>query len=365
MVCDHLKDLRPLLDHFNIVGKSMSETFQFWLEYCDMAFLLFDFLAAERESNWDLHLETFQEMLKYDRAFGQYKYFTWGSIYIIDMLELPVKHPELYQHFVSGFHTVSRCKKESKFNCVSTDMALEQSMNRHSKTKGGIVGVSQDLNAVEKWTLTSHLRATVHSNFKEICGMTQINQEKELTSKAIATSDKCVKSIVEVIDDQFVNPFTFSNTEKTVLINIVSGSVVKEELRSDILNAKAIGKKAADEYIQTRIIERTTPFWDPIKKLNISTFATGDIPIKLYRKNEAAITLKGHHNLFLRLITVSASRQIDLKSVLSYELAAVPLSLFHPTGEMQDNQKPIVIRTRNAWVFSQYTSSNGGININT
>ena len=131
-----LDDLKPLLDHFNMMGRSKSETFQFWLEYCEMVYLLLDFLTAERESDWNMHLETFREMLCYDRAYDHYKYFAWGLIYLHDMKELPSKHPELYKNFMNGNHTVSRCKKQSTFNNVSTDMALEQSMNRDSKTKG-------------------------------------------------------------------------------------------------------------------------------------------------------------------------------------------------------------------------------------
>ena len=38
------------------------------------------FSAAERDADWNMHLETFQEMLWYDRAYDDYKYFTWGFI---------------------------------------------------------------------------------------------------------------------------------------------------------------------------------------------------------------------------------------------------------------------------------------------
>lgn len=133
-----LKGLRPLIEHFNIIGKSSSETFKFWLEYCEMATLLLDFIAAERQSDWNLHLELFQEMLYYDRAYDHYKYFIWGLIYIIDMKKLPDNHPDLHENFINGYHAVSRAKNKSSFNCVSTDMALEQSLNKDTKTKGKV-----------------------------------------------------------------------------------------------------------------------------------------------------------------------------------------------------------------------------------
>ena len=79
------------------MGKSKNETFQFWLEYCNMVLLLLDFMAAERDSDWKIHLETFQEVIYDDRAFDHYKYFSWGLVYLCDMAELPTKHPALYE----------------------------------------------------------------------------------------------------------------------------------------------------------------------------------------------------------------------------------------------------------------------------
>ena len=118
-MCDRFNDISKLLKHFNIIGTAASELFGFWLEYCNMVYLLLDFIAAERECDWTMHIESFPVMLPYDCAFDHYKYLSWGIIYIIDMLDLPEKHPDLYEHFMSGKHAVSRSKKESSFNCVS------------------------------------------------------------------------------------------------------------------------------------------------------------------------------------------------------------------------------------------------------
>ena len=218
-----IQDLKPLMNHFNLAGKCQSDNFKFWLEYCEMVDLLLNFLAAERDSDWELHLETFQEMLAYDRAYDHYKYFQWGSIYMIDMLQLPEAHPQLYEEFLNGHHTVSRAKSKSKFNTVSTDMALEQSMNKDTKTKGGITGFSQNYSSVEKWTLTSHLRAAVHSNFKEMVDPT-VNRiiDKELTPSEIGKSEINVQSIISTVKEQFQSPFKLG-TNKQHLSNIVSG----------------------------------------------------------------------------------------------------------------------------------------------
>ena len=91
-----------------------------------MFFLLLNFIAADGNSDWFFHLETFTEMLVYDRAWGHYKYMSWGLVFSYDMYELPKKHVDLHQYFISGFHKVSRSKTASTFNCNSSDMALEQ-----------------------------------------------------------------------------------------------------------------------------------------------------------------------------------------------------------------------------------------------
>ena len=58
-----------------MTGVAQSEIFSFWLEYCQMVFLLLNFLVDERQPDWKLHLETFRQTLYYDRAHDHYKYF--------------------------------------------------------------------------------------------------------------------------------------------------------------------------------------------------------------------------------------------------------------------------------------------------
>ena len=174
-----------------------------------MVLLLFDFIEAEREANWDIHLGCFKQMFPYDRAFDHAKYFKWGLIYVIDMLRLSQEAPEVYTAFKEGNHSVSRSKTVSKFNRVSTDMALEQGLNRDSKMKGGIIGVSQDEYAFEKWTITAHLRAAVTSNFKvmsELRKNEQLSSCKDLRPIPVRKSEKQVQSLSDGLD-RMMDPF--------------------------------------------------------------------------------------------------------------------------------------------------------------
>ena len=156
--------------------------------------------------------------------------------------------------------------------------------------------------------------------------------------KATKESEADVRSIMKAINE-FESPFHFDVNKKSSLKNIATGSVVKEEFKEDILCAKSLGRESAKQYMEERLYNRTVSFWDPLPKLRLKTFASGEKELKVRHKNETVTTPKGLQNLFSRLITVSTTRKIDLKSVLSYELYAVPLSLFHVTGEMRKTAK--------------------------
>ena len=57
-------------------------------------------------------------------------------IYLADMHKLEVRHPKVFKEFSAGNHSVSR--SQQPFAEVWTDMALEQSINLDSKSKGGL-----------------------------------------------------------------------------------------------------------------------------------------------------------------------------------------------------------------------------------
>ena len=59
----------------------------------------------------------------------------------------------------------------SEFSLVPVDQAIEQTVNRYTKTKGGIIGFSQKPGAVQKWMMNAHQRAEVTQNILWMAGM--------------------------------------------------------------------------------------------------------------------------------------------------------------------------------------------------
>ena len=92
---------------------------------------------------------------------------------------------------------------------------------------GDIIGYSHDQNALEKWTLTSHLRATVTANLKEITGETHLILDKtDISKTSIRKSEGNVSKIINIMKS-VPNPFKFDvnkqDEDRASLVNIANG----------------------------------------------------------------------------------------------------------------------------------------------
>ena len=77
---------------FNEEGKKRGGTFDYWLQYLNTSNCL-SVLLNVSVIRVGILVKCFKSMLPYSRAFGYYKHFVWGSIYISDMLRLPSHFP--------------------------------------------------------------------------------------------------------------------------------------------------------------------------------------------------------------------------------------------------------------------------------
>ena len=106
-------------------------------------------------------------------------------------------------------------------------------------------------------------------------GVYSNSDEKELSSKTVAESEKLVSLLVSTIK-QFENPFAFNADSKRELQNIATGSVATEEMREDISDAKVRGKESVEKL--------SVSFWDTLNKLQLKTFSTAEKPLKVIQK---------------------------------------------------------------------------------
>lgn len=167
-------------------------------------------------------------------------------------------------------------------------MAPEQSINLDSKSKGGIVGISQREDAVEQWFLTSHERVAFTHSLKEMCGLE--NYERVGTHKeADAVQMKRDQDNIDWLVSSFTsglltNPFEISVncdiSEKISLLHITTGVVLLEQASGRRLDATEMGKSSMEDVISTTITANKINFWDLLPKLKINTFSSAAKKIK-------------------------------------------------------------------------------------
>jgi len=68
------------------------------------------------------------------------------------MVNLEKKHPEAYQHCMDEGFIVQRSSTQL-FAQVPIDQAIEQTVNKGTKSKGGSTGLCQ---AMSRWMITAH-----------------------------------------------------------------------------------------------------------------------------------------------------------------------------------------------------------------
>ena len=159
-----LTELHSLYKEFVRQGASAMESF--WNSYIELVSLLLKYIRSTREGCWKLHVSAIREMLPWFHAYNRTNYARYASYYWADMATLEERHPDAYRQLCEGKFAVQRSDSVG-FSQTPVDQTIEQTFNRDTKTKGGIVGFSLKKGAVERWVLTAQTRATILGDLKK------------------------------------------------------------------------------------------------------------------------------------------------------------------------------------------------------
>ena len=333
---NHLRNVTEVFELFRDVGRKQSATFAYWDTFVNGTDILLQLLRAEKDGDFELHLITVSQTIPWLYAAGRNNYSKFVPLYISDMKKLAVEQPESYQHLKDGGFVVRRSDSYG-FNCVSTDMALEQTINREGKGQGGVVGLTLRKGALTRWMLSRHVTAEYREAFQTLCNSTDASNRfhEELGKSRMTRDENDVQKIQETIQAK-QNPFDL-DTVPSDLINIVSGQVADAKVTEDLATCLAKGSQKHKDFLQKRLLEnRNTSFWATVTRTKTATFS--DMKKMLVSKEHQKLMLDSEV-LFRRLLAVSKTRNVSLENVLTHELAAVPPALFQDDGSMRKTTK--------------------------
>ena len=144
----------------------------------------------------------------------------------------------MYKHMEADAFVVRRSEKV-KFNSVSTDQALEQTINLEAESKGGVVGFTLRKSALLTWLLTRHITAEYNVAFKSMLSCEKEDQHHPDFGPSRTERDQ--SDVVKILDgvlNQFENPFDLSTVPES-LINITTGKVATKEIENSFTQIPA------------------------------------------------------------------------------------------------------------------------------
>lgn len=138
------------------------------------------------------------------------------------------------------------------------------------------------------------------------------------------------------------DPFSLQDSTSP-LVNIATGVVLPKEITEWLVKATDKGIQLMEEFIDKRLHTNGMQFWEPITRLNIKTFSSTTKKLKAKDSDGKFTTIGEDRDLFQRLLVVAMKREVNFNEILSYELSAVPVSLFHPDGSLRKTTKSVLL----------------------
>jgi hypothetical protein len=115
-----------------------------------------------------MHIQAVMETVPYFVLVGRINYSRYTPVYIAEMKQLEEREPPMYRHMVVVVGVLHRSATRI-FNCVPTDQALEQTINREANSKGCVIGFTLRNGALLRWPMTRHITGEYAEAFKELC----------------------------------------------------------------------------------------------------------------------------------------------------------------------------------------------------
>ena len=332
-----VEDFQDFLNRKN----ARSETHKYWDTFLNLLTLLNNLIRADREGNWELHLQTVQDLLPLFAVMDATNYLRWCSIYLEDMRKLPSAAPEIHQRLMAGSFVVKRTA--GHFKAVGVDMSLEQTINRSQKNTAGIIGSTSKKNFVAKWEMVYHEMLAISNLHRHLTGINskayELSVNHEFSKPQTASDEKHIQAIITFIESN-ENPFQASNSEEK-LHNILTQEIMTPEIREDILQVQEKGLKLYKQFRKERFVKKELRLHDTIHRTNLKTCAhlrsSKNDGLKSTAKKKRQST--SHQ----RVVDIARARGTAIELLLQFDVTPMP-SLFTEDGMVKKAIKSDLLR---------------------
>lgn len=119
------------------------------------------------------------------------------------------------------------------------------------------------------------------------------------------------------------------------IISLSTGTASTDKIKTNLLDAHAIGETTMNKFIHEREVNTTTQFSEPLRKLKVGTFSSMKKAIKV-QTNSKDLQFSAQSNIFGRIALI---QNIYLIGVFCYPLGSMAWSNRNVTGVMPKTNK--------------------------
>ena len=242
---------------------SSGELAAFWMSYIEMVEIMFNLLRSSREGDWQLHLTAIHDMIPWCFAYDRQNYARYLSVYYSEMTNLEKEHPEIHNYLKDGGFSV-QIGSNNPFGKIPVDQTVEETVNKDTQTAGGTKGFSLKPNAISRYYHTAEYRSSYLRLLKEMLGIGCVSfHHPDLSHSRIQRDEKDVKSLMNLLQHSWTNPFT-----KSDLVSLSTAVVAPPDVAKNIMQAKDIGETVYRTFREERLEadQPTKKFHDLLKK---------------------------------------------------------------------------------------------------
>lgn len=248
------------------------------------------------------------------------------------MLNLENTHPHIHELFMQAKGSFTyQVNHHQSFSAVACDQAIEQTINRDSKSKGGLIGMTLQPSASQRWLASHSERAAIHGSLCRLLDLDNQMFDGHGMSESVWRADEDVRMNLKEAIQTRINPFSHKVTK---LVSIVNGNEATPEIKTDLEKAYSIGEQKLVEFVQKRITSQELDFSSVLKSNKLKTFS---MPVRKQKTKSNQISCSP--GLFDRLLVISQQRTVDLKKVLTYSLGQISWSLGKSDGGLVKTAK--------------------------
>lgn len=321
--------------------KSRGPTAELWVQYFHMVMIAIQFIEAERNGNWNLHLLCVREMLPVFHAAGHFNYIKGAQIYLQNMKNLgTIMDPDEYLKFTdNGLFTIRKTNKP--WSGVWSDMTIEQTAMRFFGTgkEGTKHGRTMTDSVVSRFILGMPYAFDILDQLEQIanCRSASSDQHVELTS----TRQKKDKEDIEVFKYWLDDHGIFEN-QLDKLMSLSTGLVGDESI-----DCHRAFEKGLESMVKMVGVDAETY---KHSKLNCVKTLIATTPVMEVDNEKVPIDT----TLLFQKIAVSLVDRKDLmKDAISFELSPYPMALFNDSGIMRGSNKSDLYKYLNKTTYAK------------